>query len=150
MNEATAGSARIGVVDHVAIAVVDADQAAAAFATMLGLRVVGDEQVEAAGVRLIYLAPAEPDADDAAVAPTTIQLVQPLRPGKAADFIADHGEGLHHVCFQTSDIAASLRQAGVPEPAAAIFTGGRGRPCAFLIEQPHGALIELTEISTTS
>lgn len=150
MNEATAWPARIGAVDHVAIAVTDADQAAASFVTLLGLRVVGDEQVEPAGVRLVYLAVAEPQVDDTAAASTTIQLVQPLRPGKVADFLADLGEGLHHVCFQTTDIAASLRQAGVPDPAGAIFAGGRGRPCAFLIEQPHGALIELTEILTTS
>lgn len=149
MNEAT-GRARTGLVDHVAIAVADADQAAASFERTLDLRVVGDERVETAGVRLVYLAPAGPDANDTALAPTTVQLVQPFRPGTVADFLADNGEGLHHVCFQTLDIAASLRQAGVPDPAAAIFTGGRGRPCAFLIEQPHGAMIELTEISTTT
>lgn len=150
MNEAVAGLARIGAVDHVAIAVADADRAAASFATLLGLRVVGDEQVEAAGVRLTYLsAAAERTGDDVTAAPATIQLVQPFRPGRVADFLADHGEGLHHVCFRTPDIQASLRRTGMPDPAQAVFVGGRGRPCAFLSEPAHGALIELTEIPTT-
>lgn len=145
MSDSTSSPRIIGVIDHLAVAVTDADRAAAGFQALLGYRVVGDEQVEAAGVRLVYLAPDQVE-DTIAEAPTTLQLVQPIAPGRVADFLSGHGEGLHHVCFRTTDIERALRHAGRPQPDVAIFSGGRGRPCAFLSEQPHGVLIEFTEI----
>lgn len=127
-------------VDHVAIAVADADAAARTFASLLGYAVTGDEVVRAAGVRLVYLS----GATDADV--TQLQLVQPLGPGPVAEFLASHGEGLHHVCFRTADIAHSLRSAG-ESGTDGVFTGGRGRPCAFLTVTPHGVRVELTEVA---
>lgn len=131
-----------GAIDHVAIAVQDADQAAATFGRLLGCRVMGDERVAAAGVRLVYLgAVADQDA-------ARLQLVQPVMAGPVADFLAAHGEGLHHVCFRTSDIARSLRGAG-ESGTEKVFAGGGGLPCAFLTGTPHGARIELTETAGT-
>ena len=133
---------RLPAIDHVAIAVRDADEAAATFTRLLGWQVAGDEIVAAAGVRLVYLIAAqpvpglEPDAQ--------LQLVQPVAPGGVADFFAEHGEGLRHVRFRTHNIEAALRAAG-EQPAGLIFTGGRGQPCAFLTGAPHGARVELTE-----
>lgn len=132
----------MGAIDHVAVVVRDADRAIATFSRLLGYRVVGDEPVAAAGVRLVYLAA----GDDPAA--TTLQLVAPVAAGKVAEYLAEHGEGLHHVCFATGDLERALRAAGQPDPDG-VFVGGRGRPCAFLTERPHGALIELTEIDNT-
>lgn len=145
MSDITGSAGIVGVIDHLAVAVSDADRAAADFQALLGYRVVGDEQVEAAGVRLVYLAPADQVEDTIAEAPTTLQLVQPIAPGKVADFLSGHGEGPHHICFRTTDIERALRHAGRPHPDVAIFIGGGGRPCAFLSEQPHGVLIEFTQ-----
>jgi methylmalonyl-CoA/ethylmalonyl-CoA epimerase len=129
-------------VDHVAVAVHDADAAAANFSTLLGCTVERDELVPAVGVRLLYLA--SPTAPRGA---TTLQLVQPVSPGPVADFLDERGEGLHHVCFATDDIAATAARTGGAD-APDVFTGGRGLPCAFLLAQPHGARIELTERPT--
>lgn len=134
-----------GAIDHVAIAVRDADEAARTFARLLGHRMVGDERVEAAGVRLVYLGAAAGGHRDAAL----LQLVQPVAAGAVAEFVAARGEGLHHVCFRTSNIERSLRAAG-ERGTGGVFAGGRGRPCAFLTRTAHGVLIELTELSETS
>lgn len=128
-------------IDHVAVAVRDADEAARAFARLLGWHLAGDELIHVAGVRLVFLAPAgHADA-------TQLQLVQPVGPGAVASFVTEHGEGLHHVCFRTPDIAAALHTAG-ERTLDGIFRGGRGRPCAFLTTMPHGARIELTEVAS--
>jgi methylmalonyl-CoA/ethylmalonyl-CoA epimerase len=125
-------------IDHVAIAVADADDAARRFAALLGLSVVGDEIVDDVGVRLVYL------AGTGSSGSTTLQLVQPLRSGPVRDHLELHGEGLHHVCFAVSSIPSML--AGLPgETQARIFTGGRNRPACFLITQPSGTLVELVE-----
>jgi methylmalonyl-CoA/ethylmalonyl-CoA epimerase len=125
-------------IDHVAIAVADAGEAARRFTALLGLSVVSDEVVADAGVRLVHLAGA------GAAGPTTLQLVQPLRPGPVLDHLDRHGEGLHHVCFTVTSIPGTL--AALPgEAQARVFTGGRGRPACFLLTRPGGALIELVE-----
>lgn len=130
------GAARL--IDHVAIAVADADEAAGRFAALLGLSVVGDEMVDDAGVRLVYL------AGTGAGGQTTLQLVQPVRPGPVRDHLDRHGEGMHHVCFTVRSIQATL--AALPGDAGArVFTGGRGRPACFLTTRPCGTTIELVE-----
>lgn len=131
-------------VDHVAIAVRDADEAARTFTRLLGWSVVHDEIVAAAGVRLVYLAHA---AGAAGAVAAQLQLVQPVAAGALADLVAAQGEGLHHVCFRTADIKGALLAAGQRETGG-VFAGGRGQPCAFLTHEPHGARIELTEVAS--
>lgn len=123
-------------VDHIAVAVHDADLAAHWYRNSLGMNVVGDELVSAAGVRLVYLATQNKDA-------TTVQLVQPVAPGAVAEFLSVRGEGLHHVCFVVEDIAQVLERLG--EAPGGIFRGGRGRRACFLTQQPNGVAVELTE-----
>lgn len=120
-------------VDHVAVAVRDTDAALPYFTGALGLTVVGDEYAPAPGVRLTYL-----DGGN-----VVLQLVCPHRDGPVATFLAEQGEGLHHVCFAVNDLEDSLTGLG-GEPSA-VFPGGRGRRCAFLPDRPSGVRIELTE-----
>jgi methylmalonyl-CoA epimerase len=125
-------------VDHVAIAVWDADASLARYTDGLGLTLVGDERAEDPGVRLVYL-----DAGN-----TFVQLVQPIRPGPVRQFLTERGEGLHHVCFAVDRLervlAALPGQHDVP-----IFRGGRGRRACFLTGTANGALVELTEHEPT-
>lgn len=136
-NEAVSA---IGGIDHVAVAVRDADAAIATFTRRLGYVVTGDDPVPAAGVRLVYLG-----QTDAPPGQAVLQLVQPTAPGPIAEFLDTQGEGLHHVCFATADIERALIMAGEADTSG-VFVGGRGLPCAFLSDQPHGARIELTEL----
>jgi len=121
--------------DHVAIAVRDADQAIPYYRDVLGLPVVGDELAEEPGVRLVYL-----DAGN-----SLLQLVEPAREdGPVAEFLDQYGEGLHHVCFATDDMAdAVARLDGTGQTR--IFRGGRDRLACFLVERPNGVRVELTE-----
>lgn len=121
-------------IDHVAVAVRDIDAALPYYVETLGLTPIHDEVLTAAGVRLVYL------AGGAAL----LQLVQPVARGPVAEYLAAHGEGLHHLCFAVDDIPATLRelpgQTHVP-----VVMGGRGRRACFLAAPPNGLRIELTE-----
>jgi len=130
------GSARF--IDHVAIAVLDADSASRWYTGRLGLRVAYDEAVTAAGVRLMYLAGTATDPQ------AMLQLVQPVAPGPVETFIREHGEGLHHVCFAVAAIGAALAMAD--DPGLGEFVGGRGRRACFLAGTPNNVTIELTEL----
>ena len=125
----------LGQVDHVALAVRDADISAKFFVEVLGMKIIGDDEVPDAGVRLVYL-----DAGN-----ISIQLVQPRSETAAvARWLSTHPEGLHHVCFQVDDIPSTL--AALPEESKQrIITGGRNYRTCFLKNEPSGLLIELTE-----
>lgn len=127
-------------IDHVAIATLDAGAAAAWYTHNFGMAIVGDEIVESAGVRLVYLAPRDRGPDAASM----VQLAEPFADGNMRDFIERKGEGLHHICFAVDDIEQALY--GVDQSADTIFAGGRERRTCFLDEQPVNVLIELTEV----
>lgn len=133
-------------VDHVAIAVIDVDVSTGHY-HRLGLRVVHDERLTDVGVRLVYLAAVGPGGRaDHSSAPTMIQLVQPIGAGAVADWVALHGEGLHHVCLAVDDVPRFCADvADVSDGDSIIFRGGRDRRACFLAEQPNGVLIELTD-----
>lgn len=121
-------------IDHVAVAVLDADASMRYYVDDLGLELIGDEIADDPGVRLVYLAA----GDD------RVQLVQPIRPGPVATWIEERGEGLHHICFEVSDIPDVL-MAIAGQGERPIFRGGRGRRACFLAATPVGVNIELTE-----
>lgn len=127
-------------VDHVGIVVRDLHTAIAEFSDVYDLEVELEEEIASFNVRLAFL---QCRATDQL---TTIQLVQPLGPGPLSDFLDDHGEGLHHVCFAVEDIPLTLGCLQ-GEGESRIFRGGRGRNACFLANRPSGITIELTEVS---
>lgn len=129
-------------VEHVAVAVRDADSAAVWYHSRLGLEVVRDEKLPEIGVRLVYLMAGTTRHRSWT---TAIQLLEPLGDGAVEEFLARQGEGLHHVCFVVDDIR-STTDADAYERGAAIFRGGRDRRACFLRQSPNGVLVELTEI----
>lgn len=120
-------------IDHIGIVVRDADAAAAYYRDTFGLQPGADVVLADGSARLVYL-----EAGD-----TTLQLVQPLQGGPAADHLATRGEGLHHICFSVSDLHHAL--ASLPNEAEAVASpGGRGLPVSFIGAKPNGVTIELT------
>lgn len=128
-------------IDHVAMAAHDADASSQWFEEVLGLQRIHDEVVHEVGVRLLWLAPRDATAG-AGAGEASFQIVQPLGPGAIADFLAQKGEGLHHVCFAVDNAQDFLRSRG---QVGGIFTGGYGLPCAFLKATPEGIAVEIVQ-----
>ncbi len=123
--------------DHVAIAVSNTDAALEYFTGRLGLRAVSSEERSVPPVKLTYL-----DTGNA-----FIQLVEPLDDDNPiAAFLAENGEGLHHICFGVDDVAASAAKLADPDAPEPTVGGGRGRASAFVPGEPHhGVRVECTE-----
>jgi methylmalonyl-CoA/ethylmalonyl-CoA epimerase len=89
-------------IHHVAVVVRDADQALGFYRDALGLPVTADRVIEDQGVRGVLLACGHSE----------IELIQPVREGTGvARFLETKGEGLHHVCFESDDVAKELADA---------------------------------------
>jgi methylmalonyl-CoA/ethylmalonyl-CoA epimerase len=122
--------------DHVAVAVRSTEEALRFYQGHLGLRVHSSEEIETPHVRLTYL-----DAGNA-----WVQLVEPLDPGSPlSEWIDEHGEGLHHICFGVDDIPAAVT--ALSDPGTPVVLGsGRGRVSSFVTANgSHGVRIECTE-----
>jgi len=103
--------------DHIAIVVKDTEQALTFYRDTLGLPVVLSEIITSGNVRLTHL-----DMGN-----VHLQLVQPLTEDHPlCAHLAEHGEGLHHLCFQTNDVCQTLAE--LPE-----------RGLRALSDQPHDA-----------
>lgn len=122
--------------DHIAVVVSDTERALLHFRDRLGLRVAAVDEPPEVPVRLTYL-----DLGN-----TYLQLVEPLDPGHAtAVWLAENGEGLHHVCFGVDDLMADTSAISVDGAVALPLGSGRGRPAGFAAgDPPHGVRIECT------
>ena len=137
----TAGS--LGPIDHVAVVVRDIDDALPRYAALFGLAAPeGVRAVEAQGVRLCFLPTGEPPA-------ARIELIQPTDAHSGvARFLESRGEGLHHVCFGTTDLAAELARlaaAGAELIDLAPRTGAEGLVAFIHPRSLNGVLWELLE-----
>ncbi len=97
----------LGPIDHVAVVVRSIDASLPRYAQLFGLAPEEPPRVIAAqGVKLCFL-PTGP-------APAArLELIEPVDPESGvARFLASRGEGLHHVCFGTPDLAAELAPPG--------------------------------------
>ena len=121
-------------VDHIGLVVRDADAAAAYYIRELGLPMIHDEVLLDHSARLVWI-----DGGN-----VLIQLVQPIGAGPVADFLDERGEGLHHLCFSVTNLAAALATLGA-ETRDGIFPGGRGKRACFLKDRPFGLLVEMYE-----
>ena len=87
--------------DHVAIAVNKIEDALQIFERTLGLRLEGVKNVEQQKVKIAILRAGE----------TKIELVEPTDPeSSVAKFIANRGEGIHHIAIEVSDIEEHIKE----------------------------------------
>jgi methylmalonyl-CoA/ethylmalonyl-CoA epimerase len=127
-------------IDHVAIAVNDLEAAIAWYAEAFGATVAHREVVESDGVEEALLA----------VADSFVQLLTPIRDDSTvAKFLANKGEGIHHIGYRVDDCAAALQavlDAGGRSIDQAPRPGSRGTTVAFLHPKTSfGTLIELVQ-----
>jgi methylmalonyl-CoA/ethylmalonyl-CoA epimerase len=94
---------RIGPIHHVAVVVRSIDESLPRYRAMFGLEPETEPFVFAAQrVRLCFL-PTGPDPA------ARLELVEPIDADSGVGrYLDSHGEGVHHVCFLTDDLPASL------------------------------------------
>jgi methylmalonyl-CoA/ethylmalonyl-CoA epimerase len=127
-------------IDHVAIAVNDLEAAVKYYEDVFGATVDHREVVESDGVEEALLKVAE----------SYIQLLTPTRDDSpVAKYLANKGEGLHHIGYRVKDCAAaleSIKAAGGRVIDEAPRPGSRGTTVAFVHPKAiFGTLIELVE-----
>ena len=127
-------------IDHVAIAVNDLEAAIKYYADVFGAEVDHREIVESDGVEEALLKVAE----------SYVQLLTPTRDDSpVAKYLANKGEGLHHIGYRVKDCAAALqavKDAGGRVIDEAPRPGSRGTTVAFVHPKAiFGTLIELVQ-----
>lgn len=133
----------IGKLNHVAIAVLDLDRAAARYRDMLGAEVGHPHALPEHGVTVVFVE----------LPNSKIELLSPLGPDSPiAGFLAKNPSGgLHHLCFEVPDIVAAANRL-VASGAQVLGdgkpkTGAHGLPVIFLHPKDFdGTLIELEEV----
>jgi len=137
-------------VHHVALVVADADQALGFYRDTLGMTVAVDRVIEEQGVRGILLPmPGPPPSHPGPSVACEIEIIQPVRDDTGvAKFLAAQGEGLHHVCLESTDVAADLRaaQAGGQQLIDETPRDGLAGRIGFVHPKSnHGVLIEFAQ-----
>ncbi len=125
-------------IDHLGIAVRSLAETVPVYEKALGIRCEHREEVAAQKVRTAFFD----------VGGVHLELLEPTAPDSPiARFLADRGEGLHHVAFHTDDITGQLAQAaaaGVRLINEQPVEGAAGKLVAFLHpKSTHGVLTEL-------
>ena len=129
-----------GLIDHIAVAVEDLDEAIELYRERLGMPLQHRETVEEQGVEAVLMGVGEGH----------VELLRPLGPDTAVGrFLARGGPGLHHVAYGTDDIEAALeevRAAGLRLIDERPRTGIRSSRVAFVHpKSTGGVLTELVE-----
>lgn len=129
-------------IHHVGIVVKRLAEAYAFYRDTLGLPLVREAEIADQGVRAALLAAGDSE----------IELLEPLSPDNGVGrFLARRGEGLHHVCFDVPDVAASLRELAGRQVAlldAAPRRGLAGRVGFLHPKSCAGVLVELATPDT--
>ena len=89
-------------IHHVGVVVPNLDQAMVLWRDLLGLQLTKAEVIQDQGVKAALLL----------AGASEIELLEPLNPDNGVGkFLARHGGGLHHVCFETDDVVHELESA---------------------------------------
>jgi methylmalonyl-CoA epimerase len=130
-----------GRIHHTAIVVKSLEDALPMYRDLLGLPLETIMDIESDHVRIAFLGVGE----------SKVELVQPTDDTTGvARFLANKGEGFHHVCFEVANLAEELTRLGIDGVELIDSAPRRGAegPVAFLHPRScHGVLVELIEAS---
>ena len=129
-------------IDHIAIVVDDMEGALAFWRDTLGLDLTHLEDVPQQESSVAFLPTGESE----------VELVKPTTDTSGlARYLAKRGPGIHHMCFEVDDIAATL--AGLKERGVRLIdetprSGSGGKQFAFVHpESTRGVLIEFYQLA---
>jgi len=124
-------------IHHVGIAVNNLEEALRFYRDVLGLPVHKQAVLEEQGVKAALLT----------IGQSEIELLEPLSPeSPVGRFLERRGEGVHHICLQTPDVAAEMehfKQKGVELIDQRPRRGLAGLVCFAHPKSTRGVLIEL-------
>ena len=125
---------------HLGIAVKDLEDPKKFYGEHLGLKLQGEEVVEAQKVRVSFIKVGE----------TSLELLLPTAPDSpVAKFLENKGEGFHHLALEVEDIhaaVAELKAAGVRLIDETPRQGAHGTLVAFIHPKAtYGLLLELVQ-----
>jgi methylmalonyl-CoA/ethylmalonyl-CoA epimerase len=128
-----------GRIHHVAIIVRTLEDALPLYRDLLGLPLETIMDIPEDRVRIAFLG----------VGASKVELVEPTDDSTGvARFLANKGEGFHHVCFEVANLAQELTRLGIDgvELIDSAPRKGAEGPVAFLHPRScHGVLVELIE-----
>ena len=128
-----------GRIHHVALVVRSLDDALPFYREMLSLALETVMDIPSDHVRIAFLGVGE----------SKVELVEPTdHTTGVARFLANRGEGFHHVCFEVENLAEELTRLGIDGVELIDSAPRRGAegPVAFLHPRScHGVLVELIE-----
>lgn len=129
-------------VNHIAVVVDDLATAMQFWVDALGLELAHKEHVASEGVDVAFL----PIGD------SKIELLQPTDDESGvARYLQKRGAGMHHICFEVDDIAATLaklKTAAIQLINETPVMGADGRKYAFIHPKAaNGVLVELYELN---
>jgi methylmalonyl-CoA epimerase len=126
-------------IDHIAIVVENLEKALGVYRDALGMTVTAVKEMPEQDVTMAFL----PSGD------SEIELLEPLSAESGiGKYLAKRGEGLHHVCLEVDDIAATL--ADLKAKGAQLIDeqpkrGAYGKIAFIHPKGAHGVLVELVE-----
>jgi methylmalonyl-CoA/ethylmalonyl-CoA epimerase len=126
-------------IHHVGVVVPNLDAAMALWRDLLGLHLTKAEIVQDQGVKAALLLAGESE----------IELLEPLNPDNGVGkFLARRGGGLHHVCFESDDVARELdgaRAKGIKLIDQQPRPGLAGMICFLHPKATRGVLVEYAQ-----
>jgi len=126
-------------IHHVGIVVPNLEQGLALWRDVLGMKVTRQATIADQGVRAALLE----------VGGSEIELLEPLSAtGGVGRFLERFGGGLHHICFETADVARELEAArgrGLELIDQRPRLGLAGMICFLHPKAAHGVLIEFAQ-----
>jgi len=128
-------------IDHIAIVVVDIDEALGFWSEALGLELDHVEDIPEQKSIVAFLP----------TGGSEVELVKPTTDDSGvARYLQKRGPGMHHICFEVDDIEAilaELKGKGVRLINETPITGADGKKLAFVHpESTHGVLVELYQL----
>ena len=129
-------------IDHVAIIVLNIEQALNFYRDTLGLASSEIKEVPTEQVRIAFLPMGGPGGSE-------IELIEPTTTDSSlSKFLEKNGEGLHHICLEVDDIDAALtemQEKGAPVLDKQPRIAADGRAIFIHPKAANGVLLELIE-----
>ena len=126
-------------IHHVGVVVPSLEAGLRFWRDTLGMRLTKSATIEEQGVRAALLE----------VGGSEVELLEPLSPeGGVGKFLARRGGGLHHVCFETDDVARELADAkakGIQLIDLQPRSGLAGMICFLHPKATRGVLVEYAQ-----